>query len=157
MIEYFTRAIVLDKEAVGELDSGVILYTQALGWISAKTKSARKIISKLNSHLEPLNIVDVRLVEKNGFQAADALRLSRLPESQLPILKLVKELTPKGDPDPELWSALLKEEDAKNKEEKILRILGFDPKFAVCGQCGRKESLRFSTADLNYYCGNCYY
>ena len=76
MVEYFTEALVLDKEDSGDLDARIILYTEDLGKITAKAKSVKRITSKLNGHLEPLNFIQVRLVEKNGFQIVDALTIA---------------------------------------------------------------------------------
>lgn len=152
MIEYVTEAVVLDKEPVGETDVRVFLYTRHFGKVAAKAKSARKIISKLNSHLEPLNLVQVRLVEKNGLQVADALRFGRLPEDQLRQLRLIHELTPEFEADAMLWSAIL----SRAGENVLLKILGFDGQFAVCGRCGDNQGLVFLVSELNYFCGHCY-
>ena len=90
--EYFTEAVVLDKEPSGEFDSIAHLYTQELGRVSASVTSARKILSKLNSHLEPLNLVQVRLVEKNRFHVADVLKTGALDRQHLDALKLIKSI-----------------------------------------------------------------
>ena len=66
MQEHFTEALVLDKEILGELDYRVFLYTQQLGKIAAKVRSGRRITSKLAPHLEPLNFIQARLIEKNS-------------------------------------------------------------------------------------------
>lgn len=153
MTEYFTEAIVLDKLPQKEQDARVVLYTQELGKVTAKVKSARKITSKLNGHLEPLNIVKIRIIEKGGLQAVDALTVRKLPVSQLPVLALVNELTGEWEPDPILWTAVTNE---RMDQAQLLRILGFDSTFAACGLCERKENLQFSTIALNYFCGDCY-
>ena len=150
--EYFTEAVVLDKEPSGEFDSIAHLYTQELGRVSASVTSARKILSKLNSHLEPLNLVQVRLVEKNRFHVADVLKTGVLDFKYLGALKLIKSITPEVQPDPELWQLI----KTDLNEKDILRILGFDSQFAACLDCGLKRDLRFSINDLSYFCVGCY-
>ena len=150
--EYFTEAVVLDKEPSGEFDSIAHLYTQELGRVSASVTSARKILSKLNSHLEPLNLVQVRLVEKNRFHVADVLRTGALDCKHLDALNLIKSITPEAQPDPELWQLI----KTNLNEKDILRILGFDSQFAACLGCGLKNDLRFSINDLSYFCVGCY-
>ena len=150
MTEYFTDAIVLDKIPQGEADMRVILYTRELGRVSAKVTSARKITSKLNGHLEPFMISQVRLVQKNGIpQLVDALQSGRLPVSQLRPLEIVREITPEWEPDNMIWALLV---SGKATEQNILKVLGFDPEYAACSLCEGNNSLSFSTASLNYLC-----
>ena len=152
--EYYTQALVLAKEPTGESDSQVFLYTADLGLVIAKAVGARKIVSKLAGHLEPPNIIAVRLVQKNRFQIVDALKISALPKSNnwAPILDLVKELTAEGQPDPELWRMI----EGKNLEGgEILRVLGFDRAFAVCQDCGAKTPDNFLLKRLEYVCSVC--
>ena len=68
MREYSTEGVVLDRVSSREADLRVTLYTRDLGKIIAKVKSGRAITSKLAPHLEPLNFVRLRIIEKNGFQ-----------------------------------------------------------------------------------------
>ncbi len=154
MKEHFTEALVLDKEIFGELDQRVFLYTQLLGKIAAKVRSGRRITSKLSPHLEPLNFVQVRLIEKNGFQIADALRISRLPVQvrNFKILKLIKASVFDGHPDLQLWS-LLKKNIAS--ELTVLKLLGFDYALAVCQICGNPKPEIFSFRDSDYFCKRC--
>src|SRR4030043_713912 len=130
MKEFLTEALVLDVEDSAEFDKSVILYTKELGRISAKAKGARKITSKLIGHLQPLDFTRVRLVEKNGFQIADALTFKKMERSSesLAMVKFVKEMTPDLQPDNNLWSLLRKNKKFSNKN--VLGVLGFDPAFA---------------------------
>jgi recombinational DNA repair protein (RecF pathway) len=155
MIEHYTEAIVLDKEDLGEHDSRVFLYSKDLGKIVAKITSARKIISKLASHLEPGNLAQIRLINKNSFQVADALKDRSLYKRwrELSILHLVKELVGEGQPDEELWNFLI---GGELNGEKALAILGFDGQFASCGSCGVKSPTHFLLADLDYSCLPCF-
>lgn len=155
MVEIMTRAIVLDKEDLAESDSRVFLYTENLGKIIAKATSARKILSKLSAHLEPGNLIDIRLVNKNSFQIIDALKLDNLPKSSemVRILHLVKELSPEGMADNSLWEFLL---NSPLNGEKALGILGFDSAFALCDSCRAVHPQHFLLQELNYRCSSCF-
>lgn len=146
---------MLDKKSSGEFDSRVFLYTKELGRVSAKITSARKIISKLNPHLEPLNIVDVRLVHKNSFQVIDALRKEKLPLSFLKIIRAIQELTMENEPDFSLWTLLqvLHQKNYPNLSV-VLNNLGYSPEFASCVICEQNPT-HFSFKELNFYCKNC--
>lgn len=154
MQEHYTEALVLDKEDLGDYDSRVFLYSKDLGKVSAKATSVRKITSKLAAHLEPGNLINVRLVQKNSFQIADALKVSSLPKSSetMRVLNLVKELAPEGDRDQSLWEFLILGEE---KGEEALRILGFDKEFAVCDSCGAGNPRHFLLRELDYRCALC--
>ena len=153
MTECYTEALVLEKESSGEEDAKVILFTKELGKISAKIKSARKILSKLNGHLEPLNLVKVRLINKNKFQVADVLRVDALPIENFAALRLIKEMSAEEQPDLVMWNLIVCREFA---EGKILAAAGFDPQFAVCQNCGSISDLKFSIQNLEYFCQNCF-
>ncbi len=153
-----TEGIVLDKEVVGDYDAKVFLYTRDFGKIQAKVKSLRKITSKLAGHLEPLNIVSVRMLNRDvnfsNFQIVDALKIGQLPSTtgRMTALGLIKEIAPEGNMDLALWDILTRDELSATK---ILSLLGFDPTFASCQQCGNKKQLNFLIKNLNYFCAPC--
>ena len=152
MREYFTESLVLDKEPSGESDTRVFLYTQIFGKVIAKATSSRKITSKLAGHLEPLNLVKVRLIEKNSLQIADALKFDSLETKYLGILKLINETAAEYNPDSQLWSLI------KNKNcahDQILKVSGFDPVFALCANCGRAKPDYFVFKESSYLCRIC--
>ncbi len=171
MIEYFTEGIVLSKEKRSDFDGVVNIYTKDFGKISAKTKGIFKPISKLSGHLEPLNLVNVRIVEKNGFQITDALMTKKLLSPQtknsinfykqaLDLLSFVSEMTFDFQPDIKLWQTILKTLEAINKKRTpsyslILEVLGFSPKFSQCQKCKSKPARYFSKKDQVFYCSIC--
>lgn len=172
MTEYFTEAFVINKKDNGELDSSVVLYAQNLGRVTAKAKSLRKITSKLNGHLEPLNFVGCRLIEKNGFQIIDALTLynnSHLRKNELiysqslKLLQFVEAMTFDLQPDARFYAAIKKIfehfVDYKDKQKIIyfhlLKILGFDSTFALCARCQKKEVDFFKIDDHIFLCEKC--
>lgn len=153
--EYFTEAIVLDKDPVGEADLQIYLYTKELGRVTARAISARKITSKLASHLEPGNIIQVRLIHKNRFQAVDAVQTGTLPKTtaMLSILRLVKDLTGEGQQDQEMWELL---KSGAVTGVSALSALGFDSQFAVCENCGNEKPSHFVFGRLEYICASCF-
>ncbi len=178
MTEYLTEAIVLDKKESGDFDSLVSLYTKDLGKVVARAKSVRKITSKLAGHLEPLNFVRVRLIEKNGFQVVDALAPKQKKEARssienfsksLALLQFIKEVSYELQPDPYFWREIRKilsgdfsayDRSSEGREEKsiyrnLLKILGFNPKFADCHQCHSKPVNYFYKKDQLFFCGKC--
>jgi len=162
MIEYITNALVLDYEDWGEFDKSVYFFTKDLGKIKAKAKSARKITSKLSGHLQPLNFIKVRFVEKNGLQITDALTLDRVKPSEiaLAVLDFIKEMTYEFQPDKNLWTLIKKTfQDIKNNRKisfrPLLEALGFAPKFAQCAVCENKKVAYFSKTEQVFLCEKC--
>jgi len=161
MLEYVTEAIVLDKVDLGELDSKVYLFTKDFGKITAKIKSGRKIISKLASHTEPLNLATVRIVDKNKPQLIDALISKKgIPEKTFfKIVSLIRDIAPENQPDLNLWERLLSLIDkgaGAGDFIAVLKILGFDPTHAKCNNCLKGSPDFFSVKDLVFYCKECY-
>lgn len=161
MLEYVTEAIVLDKIDLGELDSRVFLFTKDFGKVTAKIKSGRKIISKLASHTEPLNLVTVRIVDKNSPQLIDALISKKgVPgKTFFKIVSLIKNIAPESQPDLNLWELLLSLVDKGAVSADFintLKILGFDPMHAKCNNCLKGSPDFFSVKDLVFYCRECY-
>lgn len=160
MREHITEAIVLDREGIGEADSRLVLYTEKFGRVFARATSARKIVSKLSAHLEPLTRLTVRLVEKraafgNGprFQVTDAVTRGRLAVP-LQLLRVVRELTPEGEGDPALWHALTHSAEPVSFVA-VLAALGFDPRHAACAECDEKNPAYFSLVNCRYVCRAC--
>jgi len=152
MRELVTDAIVLDKEPVREFDARVSLFTKELGRVTAVVTSARKIISKLSPHVEPLMVSEVRLTEKGGMHLTDALQKKSLPHAAFPILNIIKKLSEPYAADGELWASLTSD-GATAKE--ALRILGFDPTFARCDHCLREKPEFFVFEGSAYFCDRC--
>lgn len=175
MAECITEAMVLDKEESGEYDARVFLYTEAMGGAVAKATSVRKITSKLATHLEPLNFVKVRLIERStngstGYQVGDALLLHRgdawrksadtLREA-LRLTSVFKESGFRGDHDPGLWSALVSMFQQPPRAPiaayatQLLGTLGFDPRYASCSVCAAQPPTQFSFHALAFFCDHC--
>lgn len=151
MKEYSTEAIVLAKEPSNGADLRISLFTEALGKVYAKVTSGRKITSKLAPHLEPLNIVHVRLVQKGGLVVTDALKIGALPPESIKALDLLDNVLMPQSRDYRLW---FKVKDGAPVRE-LLGLLGFDPSFAACITCGSGYPDYFHSPDSVYICRSC--
>ena len=175
MAECITDAIVIDKEESGEQDARVFLYTEALGSVVAKATSIRKIMSKLATHLEPLNIVKIRLIERasfgsTGYQIGDALALHTgdtwrknpaVLREGLRLVSIFKESGFRGDPDPDVRHTLRAmfvnppRASMPAYAGELLRVLGFDPRYAECSLCSGAAPSQFSFRALAFFCDRC--
>jgi len=151
MQEYVSEAIVLKKQPLGDRDSRHTQFTRRFGKRVAKAKSARKITSKLAGHLEPGNVVRVRLIEKNGLQIADALKETRLEVSPEDC-SLLSDLLPELGSEPALWANC---RVGKFVWRDILRALGWDPDYAMCAACGSREVFSFYIPSQEFFCRRC--
>jgi len=178
MLEHYTEAFVFDNKINKELDAVITLYTRDFGKVIARAKSARKITSKLNSHLQPLNFANVRLIEKNAlsagkqrFQVVDALTIennSRWEKNPgnlakfLNIAQFINEMTFELHQDLRLWQAIKKifSADLVELEDRIiylglLKILGFDSEYASCVVCDNPQTDYFSKSEHIFLCIKC--
>ncbi len=151
MQEYLGEAVILNREPVGDLDLRLSIFTKRFGKFVAKAKSARKITSKLAGHLQPGNLVDARIVEKNGLQIVDVLKKLRLSIAPADLHRLNLILA-EAEPDLRLWRELVSGEFGW---PEVLKILGWDPSVARCGACNSAEKLAFSIPGQDFFCGNC--
>lgn len=157
MLEFLTEAIVLDKKPLGEQDVRVIFYTKDLGKVVARAISARKITSKLNAHLEPLNLALVRMVYKNEYRLTDAMLVEKFTStpSVLKLVNFIDRMTAEHDCDEQLWQQLIYSlKSGSVSYSKLLQTLGFDPLYAVCVKCFGKPDF-FAIEDLEFWCKNC--
>jgi recombinational DNA repair protein (RecF pathway) len=155
MREYVTEAVVLAKDPLRDRDTRYFFFTKRFGKVIGKATSARKITSKLAGHLEPGNLVEVRLVERNGgngnsTQIADALKTRRLALS-LSDLNFLNALLHEGEADPALWGELI---GTTFLWSRALAILGWDPAGAVCEECGKKVT-HFYLQRQEFFCVAC--
>lgn len=150
MDEYFTEAVVLRAEPNGDLDSRFSIFTRKFGKLLTRAKSARKITSKLAGHLQPGNVVRVRLVEKNGLWVVDALKSQRLALS-LGELYMLERLLGEAEPDARIWEMLFGE----ISWGEALKLLGWDPKEAACAECGRSRPRAFYLRSQEFFCDPC--
>ena len=159
MLEFVTEGLVLDKESRKESDIVVTIYTKKLGLIFGNAASARKIASKLGPHLEPLNLVRLRLVKKKRFQIADALAIGRIERSSetLGMVRFIKEFFATEHAETSIWNLII-ESVAGNRDalhpRVVLNVLGFNPDHALCSICNTTWPEYFTTHG-HYFCESC--
>lgn len=170
---------MLGNKISKEIDAQIVLYTRDFGKVLAKAKSARKMTSKLNGHLQPLNFINARLIEKSAggqrFQVVDALTVdygqidtdltrtnAKNIQKFLNIAEFINEMTFELHQDLRLWQAIKKifSHTGENLSEKIiyrglLKILGFDPEHASCVVCGNSRVDYFSKTEHVFLCAKC--
>jgi recombinational DNA repair protein (RecF pathway) len=161
MVEYYTKVLVLSRTPRGDLDGTLNLYTKEFGRVSVKVKSLRKLTSKLSGHLTPGRLANVRIVEMGDTkQVVDALSLpSKTSFEFLKFLDFIRRLSPIGMPDLHLWHELeqasLNGTSDKNTYKRIISIMGYDAKNAVCDNCGSVKIAYFVPRDIMFLCNRC--
>lgn len=151
MYEYVTRAVVLEKRPVGERDVKVALFTEKLGKVEGRARSARKITSKLSAHLEPGTLAVVRIVENKGTHITDALKSSVVAMS-LRDLSVLAGLCAAHQKDAALWGLLT---GGNFSWSRALAALGFAPRHASCAACGGNRIAAFYAPRQEFYCASC--
>lgn len=152
----------MDKSLTDEDDGFFVIFTEDLGKIYGQATSSRKITSKLNPHLEPASFSALRLAQKtpgNTFKIIDALAESRRSDQEfIKMLHFVNQMTSFLQVDRLLFAFLKNAASGRKLDgwpKKILKILGFDPDYAACDRCGRKEVAYFVSQDIIFLCPSC--
>ncbi|MDO8664855.1 MAG: recombination protein O N-terminal domain-containing protein [Candidatus Liptonbacteria bacterium] len=158
MNEYLSEAVVLDRLPNGDLNGRVVFLTKRFGKLVGRVKSIRKITSKLSGHLQPGNLVQLRMIEKNGLQVVDALKKSRLsfygePSRTISLaeLRFLGELLAEAEPEFAIWEMLVSGRFSWNM---ALKMLGWDPDFASCAVCQGIADV-FHPRTQEFFCKNC--
>jgi len=149
--EYVGEAIILNKESLGDLDGRYSFFTERMGKVIGKTKSSRKITSKLAPHLEPGNLARVRYIDRNGTQIVDALKIERLRHG-VNELHILSRLLPEALPEPSLWEML---RTGSFSWPLALEILGWDPREAQCIRCDAAKPPYFHLRRQEFFCNAC--
>ncbi len=165
MKEYVTESIVLAVEPHKEYDLTADFFTKDLGRIRARAVSGRKILSKFSPHLNPLNLVSVRLIEKKQFTITDVLTTDNFSSLRnhgenysvaLNLLNVIKILVPFSVPDIHLWHFLrVSFENNYINCNSLLKILGYDSQFSACAFCFREDTTHFSLNNQIFLCSPC--
>lgn len=154
MNEYTVEAIVLSKEASGEADAVVGLFTRDYGKILVKTKSSRKLLSKVNGHTQPGAVIIGRVVEKNTALLVDALQVGFSPLSHA-ILSRIAQLLPEAVCEPEVWEILMRARTDFGGWGEILKALGWGADSATCATCSGVTPSFFHIPSQEFYCQSC--
>ena len=165
MKEYLTEALVLNVRPAKEQDRSVDFYTKDLGRVRARVIGGRKIVSKLSPHLDVLNLVKVRLINKNRLTVTDVLSYDRFADLRknvgiyshaLELLFLLRSLVPEGEPDLRLWHYLvsaLKHQRLSRRD--LFNVLGYNPLFSNCSNCNLKRVDYFTFSEQSFLCSPC--
>jgi len=165
MQEHVTEAMVLETMPRGEYDREAVLYTKKLGIIEVFTISSRKPTSKFSPHLDILNLVTVRLIEKNRITVTDALTIDRfdlirhnpaLRLRALELLYLVRSLAPRFIEESEVWNELISQfSKGVFNLHPFLHFFGYERTHAHCAVCDALDPNLFSVYDHAFFCSRC--
>lgn len=179
---YCERAIVLRRQAYRGYDSRISVYTRERGKIDLLVRGALRPNSKLASHLEPFNLVDIMVISgrmayvggsvsrdcfpniKNNFDKLQAAGqafyyLNRLLKEQVAdekifdIMASFLGLLNNQVADP-VWYNWLSELFMY----KVIDILGYGLNIEVCRGCQKQfndAEVVFSFSDHSLFCKNC--
>lgn len=171
-VEYYTRALVLERMDAGERDARLNLFTERYGKISARARSLRAIRSKLSAHLQPFHFVRMRLAPRtlgNGFVVIDSVlddafvpSVTRRRSDCALVVRVLDLYAPELDADPIIWHALealfgdeSPDASAARLTHVILSRIGFDPRYASCVACGAGAVTHFVVGQGTFVCASC--
>ena len=162
-VTYTTKAIILTRQPFREFDSKVAVYSLDKGKLELVARGAKKILSKLAGHLEPVSLSNIMVVRgkqydyiggamnKNCF-AGIKNDLDKVLAAQKAIFilhKIIKE----NEPDRQVFDLLfdflyLLDEQSRLVPDydlfyyffvlKLLVVLGHGPELYNCAVCRKK-------------------
>lgn len=182
-----TEAVVLSSKNYKEVDKIITFYTSEFGKIKIKARGVQKIKSKLNSTLQPFNLLEIFFVRGRMFPViAECLGKERLIFYEnnfkkivygLYLLDLVDNFTEEGGMGKHqesfnLLTRALKEINQENDHSlacfsfviKFLSYLGYEPVLDRCVKCQKnitniaaEEKLKFSFSRGGVICKLCFF
>jgi DNA repair protein RecO (recombination protein O) len=183
MSTYFqTLAITLKKQPWKENDCFFTFYTKELGKIAVLAVGAKKIKSKLVSHLEPFGICQISIAQgyfTPRLTASDLVKRFNNVSSNLELIEvagkclgLVEKLTKENHRDEKVYELLrevletLEQKPATEKLKiiysvfilKLLTLHGFQPELYQCLKCKtqiKPDGNLFSFDLGGLICGQC--
>lgn len=166
MKEYVTEGIVLKSRPRGEADRSAEVFTKDFGKLRLRVTGGRKILSKFSSHLEPLNLVSLRIVKKENYTLADILTkrsfMSRNFETParrkaLELVHFLSSQLPVGFSDLRLWFSFIRSlNSGKTDLKHFLKILGHDTANAKCFICASRSVVFYSLGEQTFLCQACF-
>lgn len=164
MKDFVSEAIVLGIQPAKEHDRVVSLFTKKHGRIQARVAGGARLLSKFAPHLDPINLVGVRVAHKNKFTLTDVLTTDRFSATRkgssfgqaLKVVALVRVLAPEGEPDMKLWHDLVQMFTSGTVDPNhFLNLFGYDSKLGACDMCGAKSIAYFSIKTHELLCARC--
>jgi DNA repair protein RecO (recombination protein O) len=159
---YCTKAIILGRTDFREYDSRAVVYSPDKGKLDLVVRGAKKIKSKLASHLEPFNLTEVMVVAGKQFNYIGAAAsqncfsgikgdLDKLAAAGK-VIKVFNKLIKKEEADERVFCLLKEFLEILNYRElkiscdlwasfftfKILSQLGYKPQLYNCVICNSK-------------------
>lgn len=155
---YRAEAIVLRHQDLGETDRLVVLYSREHGKIRASVRGARKVLSRLGGHLEPLTRARLLLVrgqnldiiaQAEGIELFPRIRRNLLLTTQgLYLAELAGLFTEEPEAQPALYDLLLEglrlleagepgDLVLRRYDMQLLALQGYRPSLDACASCGR--------------------
>ncbi|MFH0840466.1 MAG: DNA repair protein RecO [bacterium] len=182
-VTYATKAIILRNEPWNDYDSRVVFYTKEKGKLNLIARGTKKISSKLAGHLEPLNIIDLMVINgkslgyAGGAVSIDCCSdikqdLAKLEASSL-VVKWFDQNFKSAEPDAESFYLLEAFLNLLNKVRsepiyyrllasitilKLIVSLGHRPNLKTCSICQKdinNSSLRFDLINNGAVCLSC--
>lgn len=161
-----TKGIVLVRRNIGEADRLLSIFTEDLGKIKVVAKGSRRIKSKMAPHIEPLNIINLQLVEgKTFYILTDAERVGEphnftkdmdIYRSASYICELADLSFQEKEPNKAIFLLLAEAIHilpglTPNKREQLTRYfemallisLGYNPDYHLCKKC--QEAIKEQT------------
>lgn len=164
---YNATGIVLRRADYREHDRLFVLYTKEYGKVEVIAKGTKKILSKLNPHLEPFHEVAVMIAKGKGFdKMGNAIvmeRFASLREQRDPgviaavhyMLEATERLVQRQYPDAEVYEVLrggleyfgshIEHAPSLGRQLfvanvyilKLLMVLGYRPELSRCTECAK--------------------
>ena len=172
-----TLAIVLKRQDYRENDSLVVFYTKEYGKQVLIARGTKKQSSKLAGHIEPLNLVNLMIVNGKGRNYVGGISskqsfldlkedLNNLHWAFLGISWLIQLISVEGEADERLFTLLnnylttlnqASSGDSKKEEGELafavfsfrmLAIIGYEPQTKNCLNCRQELKPEFNYFDL---------
>lgn len=179
------QGIVIGQKGIRDADIFVSLYTKERGRMELLARGARKINSKLKSHIEPLNHIEVMVaVGRNSQRLATGYSLHTWPEIRkdfnktvlaLTLIEVAEGLIELDEPDERIYglfiswlnfleNCILPASEAKwfllarLAAWQLLFYLGYGPEVFICVKCHDKiipSNHFFSIESGGLICSKC--
>lgn len=166
----------------GESDRVLTLLTRRLGKLACIARGARRSKKRFGGVLQPFSLLAVAIEPRHsGMPMLQSAQIRRHPERIVSDLarvsagyaglELVRELTPDGEADDDVFDLVVMLLDALDAEActpaallvcfeaRLLAIAGFAPMLDACGHCGKQakpgQRARFDARHGHLVCASC--
>lgn len=170
MDEMYSKAIVLKRTNIGEVDSLISLFTKKFGKITVKARGIRKITSKLSACFQPATFVKTRFIPmsklKTGFVLIDGViddfsikNNTKKRYDMLPVLDFMSMNYFDLQRDDRMWHFLIKIFSKHYKIDEVLYVMlsifGLPIDDSYCFICNNKDIVAFNNEFQKFLCRKC--